>query len=590
MTRRPSDSRGSAQRRSDGRKLQANKAGTDPKLPDPTPLLLATGLSSEHVARLLAPYGFAEVKRADENIQTMAGEPRSRELLARILGELLGTVGRTADPDQALNHWERFLAAGANRVQLFDYLHGSPRMLHLLCAIFGNSPSMAQTLIRDPLLVYWLAETQVLTRRPTKSALEHSLRAMLANVEAMELKLEALRRFRRREMLRIGVRDLLRLADVPETTAVLSELATMLIQTAYEIVVAELRRGYGRPMHRGKDGRPVETGFAVLAMGKLGGGELNFSSDVDLIYVYGSDEGRTASRAGANRTTSIPNEEYFEYLARDLTKALTDVTHEGYVFRVDLRLRAEGSVGRLARPLSSYVQYYGTRGQTWERLALLKAWPVAGDQALGQTFVRAVRPFALGLKNGQKSGEPKVILEQVRTVKEMIDDKMAQRGHERRNVKLGTGGIRELEFVVQAVQVLCGNRLPGIVNRSTLGSLVRFRLHGLLSRAEHDQLASAYLFLRDVEHKLQMVHDLQTHALPETSEELTRCAIRLGYEAGDRETAMSKFSADYRRHTGLVNRVFRSFFYGSGRSPLLKAALSKTRRAGKGSSSPARRR
>jgi glutamate-ammonia-ligase adenylyltransferase len=251
------------------------------------------------------------------------------------------------------------------------------------------------------------------------------------------------------------------------------------------------------------------------------------------------------------------------------------------VFRVDLRLRAEGSVGRLARPLASYVDYYRTRGQTWERLALLKAWPIAGDLALGHAFLKAVRPFALGLKGGVGGGQTKAILEQVRVVKEMIDDKMAQRGHERRNVKLGTGGIRELEFVVQAIQVLSGNRLPGIVNRSTVGSLSRFRVQGLLSGPEHDRLVRAYLFLRDVEHKLQMVHDLQTHALPDTAEELTRCAIRLGYEAGDPVAAMKRFAADYRHHTELVNRVFRSVFYGKGRSPLLKAALIKTKRPGR---------
>ncbi|MEW6542010.1 MAG: hypothetical protein AB1411_00170 [Nitrospirota bacterium] len=543
-------------------------------------LLLATGLGEEEVIALLAPYGLADPKRADANIQAMAGEPRSRGLLAQILDELLASVGETADPDQALTYWERFLEAGVNRVQLFDYLRGFPRMLHLLCTIFGNSPAMAQTLIRDPLLVYWLAETQVLVRRPTKLSLEQELRAMLANVGAMELKLDALRRFRRRQMLRIGIRDLLRLADVPETTAVLSDLAAVLIQAAYESVAADLRGRYGIPVHRGAGGRSVETGFAVIAMGKLGGGELNFSSDVDLIYVYGSDEGHTVGRSGSTRTVSIPNEEYFEYLARDLTRALTEATQEGHVFRVDLRLRAEGSVGRLARPLAGYAQYYRARGQTWERLALLKAWPVAGDLRLGHTFLRAVRPFALGLRAGPETGEAEAVLEQVRAVKEMIDDKMALRGHERRNVKLGTGGIREIEFVVQAVQVLCGNRLPGIVNRGTLDSLSRFKLHGLLSGMEHDRLVRAYLFLRDVEHKLQMVHDLQTHALPEGAEELTRCAIRLGYQAKDRREAMQRLAADYRRHTGSVNRVFRSLFYSPGRCPLLKAALAKKQRPG----------
>ncbi|MGH7206671.1 MAG: hypothetical protein ACREI2_10745, partial [Nitrospiraceae bacterium] len=166
--------------------------------PNPAPLLLASGLTAEDVAEILKPYGFEDLKRADANIQVMAGEPRSRELLAKILGELLAAVSRTADPDQALNHWERFLQAGVNRIQLFGYLGDSPLMLHLLSAIFGNSASLAQTLVRDPLLVYWLAEEQVLTKRPSRSALERALRAIVENLTSVVLNLEALRRFKRR--------------------------------------------------------------------------------------------------------------------------------------------------------------------------------------------------------------------------------------------------------------------------------------------------------------------------------------------------------------------------------------------------------
>lgn len=544
---------------------------------DPAPLLLASGLSAEDAAELLTPFGFQDIKRADANIQAMAGEPRSRELLAKILGELLASVGQSADPDQALNHWERFLQAGINRAQLFDYLAGSPRMLHLLCSIFGNSASLAQTLIRDPLLIYWLAEERALTRRPSRLGLERALQATLANVTAVELKLEALRRFRRREMLRIGVRDLLRLADVPEITTTLSDLACVLIQSAHEIVEADLQRQYGMPMHRDK-GRLVETGFAVVAMGKLGGGELNFSSDVDLIYVYASDDGETQPASGQSpmATRSISHEEYFELLARNLTQALTEPTQEGYVFRVDLRLRAEGSVGRLARPLGGYKQYYRTRGQGWERLALLKAWPVAGARSVGRAFIRMVEPFVFGLPSGQaESHVPSEVIEQVRAIKELIDDKMASRGHERRNVKLGMGGIREIEFMVQAVQVLCGGRLAGIRDRSTMGALSRFGRYGLLSAGGRAALARAYLFLRNVEHKLQMVHDLQTHALPETPDELTRCAIRLGYSSRDRRAAMRRFVADYRRHTARVHRMFRTLFYSPNRSGLLRTALRK---------------
>ena len=545
---------------------------------DPTPLLLGPRLEPQDVARLLGPYGFGDIKHVDADLQAMAGEPRSRVLLARILGELLASVAETAEPDQALTHWERFLQNGVNRAQLFEYLAGVPRLLHLLCSIFGNSPALAQTLIRDPFLVYWLAEEQVLTGRPFHQALARSLRAMLGRVKTAEVKLDTLRRFRRREMVRIGVRDLLRLADVQETTAALTDLACVLIQAAYEIADAGLRRRFGTPMHRDEQGKLVETGFTVIAMGKLGGGELNYSSDVDLIYVYASDDGATRpnARRPANGThpvqKSISNGDYFESLARDLTRALADFTQEGHVFRVDLRLRAEGSQGPLARSLDTYAHYYRTRGRDWERLALLKACPIAGNPPVGGSFLKRVEGFVYGTPGrGAGNHAASAVIQEVKSVKEMIDEKVARRGEGHRNVKLGMGGIREIEFIVQTVQVLYGARLPAIRDRNTIGALSRLARHGLLSTRERETLAEAYLFLRDVEHKLQMLHDLQVHALPQSQDELASCAIRLGYSPRNRHAAMRRFLADHRLHTTRVHRIFRNLFYSSARSRLLQA-------------------
>jgi glutamate-ammonia-ligase adenylyltransferase len=361
----------------------------------------------------------------------------------------------------------------------------------------------------------------------------------------------------------------------------------VLIEAAYGIVKEDLRHRVGTPMHRDRDGRWQETGFAVMGMGKLGGHELNYSSDVDLIYVYASDEGVTKSVGAGQRqdvlskVRSISNEEYFELLARDLTRALADQTHEGYVFRVDLRLRAEGSVGRLARALNDYVNYYRHRGAVWERLALLKAWPVAGSLEVGKAFVRLVKPFVLGGKAQMATArETQRVVADVKAVKEMIDGKMADRGHLHRNVKLGVGGIREIEFLVQTIQVLYGAQLPAIVTRATLQALERFQQVGLFSEQEAARLREGYCFLRDLEHKLQMVHDLQTHALPESEEELERCAVRMGYAEVGRDTSLRRFRSDLTRYTVFVHEAFQSLFADPVNSPLLNMGnrLAKTRR------------
>ncbi|TKS60894.1 MAG: hypothetical protein EWM72_01016 [Nitrospira sp.] len=548
--------------------------------PDPRPVLLATERSLEQVRAILSAYSLRDIDQADRNLQAMAGDPHQRRKLADMLPILMESIARTADPDQALNHWERLLA-GVTRSSFLDYLRGSPSMLDLLCIIFGNSDALAFTVIRDPSLVYWLAEEGVRSKPPTRKGIEEALGKSVGHLTVKELKLEVLRRFRRREMLRIGVRDLLRLAAVPETTASLSDLASLLIHAAYEIVDADLQQQYGVPMHKNRQGRWVETGFAVMGMGKLGGHELNYSSDVDLIYVYESHEGETrlprGKAAGKPAAVGISNEEYFEILSRELTKALVEPTKEGYVFRVDLRLRAEGSVGQLARSLDDYKKYYSTRGQVWERLALLKAWPVAGSMDVGKAFLKLVKPFIFGTAANQASMvEALAVVQDVRAVKEMIDAKMADRGHELRNVKLGTGGIREIEFFVQTLQVLAGKRVPALLDRSTLGALERFVRWKLISAKDRDDLTAAYLFLRDVEHKLQMVHDLQTHALPESGEELERCAIRAGYDTQDREKGAAQFRADHHCHTDMVHRTFRSLFSEPKTSPLLKATLRAT--------------
>ena len=548
--------------------------------PDPSPVLLASGLGPEQLAAILKPYGLRRIQDAYANLQSMAGDTDQRRQLVEILPSLLETIGRTADPDQALNHWERWLASGVSRSAVLEYLRSAPRMLDLVCAIFGNSDSLAFTLVRDPLLLYWMAQQNVLSTAPTRAGMERTIRQGLEAVTATELMLDLLRRFRRREILRIGVRDLVRLADVVETTASLSDLASVLIDAAYRIVDADLRTRHGIPMHQDRQGKWVETGFAVIAMGKLGGHELNYSSDVDVLYVCESHEGATRPAASGRAKSKGPkprrlsNEEYFEILARELTKALTVQTHEGYVYRVDLRLRAEGSVGQLTRSLDDYAKYYRTRGQVWERLALLKACHVAGSKEVGRSFLKMVRPFMLApLSEGSDVEQGLKIVEEVRSVKERIDAKMAERGHEQRNVKLGVGGIREIEFLVQTIQVLAGRRLSGILARGTMSSLARLQKAGILSKKQQVDLARAYQFLRDVEHKLQMVHDLQTHALPDQQKDLERCAIRMGYDRDDRPIALKQFQSDLAAHTTAVHHIFRSFFETPRTSAILRKTL-----------------
>jgi glutamate-ammonia-ligase adenylyltransferase len=268
---------------------------------------------------------------------------------------------------------------------------------------------------------------------------------------------------------------------------------------------------------------------------------------VDLVFLYADEDAAVPLGDGG---------EYFQALARGVTGALADTTAEGNVYRVDLRLRPEGKTGRAAQPLGGFDEYYATRGVTWERLALVKAWPVGGDRALGARFVLRVAPFVYARPFDAQA------LEAVRRVKRQIDRKIAARRESQRHVKLGIGGIREIEFACQVLQVRFARDHEGLRVRSTLGALAALREARLVPGPEHDVLARAYVFLRDVENKLQMVSDAQVHALPASDEELRACALRLGYRDREGRTAIEAMGADFRAHTEATHRIFEDVLAG----------------------------
>ena len=495
-------------------------------------LLLAPRLDREQVAQLLKPYGFKDPPKADTNLQAMAADPSDRQMLANILENLLTCISQSADPDQALNYFERFARAALNKVQLISYLQDSPRAMEILARTLGASQYMAEILIRDPQHFYWVTDPQILYKSRNKRDVQRELAQTLKVLEAEQTQLDYLRVVKRREMLHIGVRDLLRLCSVQDTLSALSRLAESLISMTHWICSTALRRQHNLPKN-------AFTGFTVLAMGKLGGEELNFSSDVDLIYLYASD----SDQAG-----SITAREYFRRLAQKITGGLNEFTSEGYVYRVDLRLRPEGNAGYLAYPLDGFERYYQTRLSTWERLALLKAWPVAGNRALGRAFLNMARAFIYD------EGFDAAALDDIRSMKSKINQQMLRRDQTSRNVKLGTGGIREIELIAQCLQVRYGGQLPQVRGRTTLTALTALCDQTLISRDECDALTNAYVFLRDVENKLQMANDAQTHSLPRDENELAVVARMLGFSGAD------TFKREYQRQTGEVNRIFESHF------------------------------
>jgi len=269
------------------------------------------------------------------------------------------------------------------------------------------------------------------------------------------------------------------------------------------------------------------------------------------MYLYASRRGETSGGKGKTR---IPNPEYFERLSQELSSALHAVKGEGYVYRVDLRLRPEGEMGLIAYPLEAYKRYYAGRGETWERLSLVKVRPVGGDLRLGKKFLAMVRPFIYKRPFGGKGrGE-------VRELKERIDEKVSAQNPAGFHVKLGSGGIREIEFIVQSLQVDFGGKEPAIRELNTMKGLKKLFRGGFLKPEAYRRLSEAYIFLRDLENKLQMVNDQQTHLLPADQKEVEACAMMLGYEERERVPAADQLLNDCRAHARSVHQIFRSVF------------------------------
>ncbi len=416
----------------------------------------------------------------------------------------------------------------------------------LLALLFCGSRISTSLLIAHP---EWLgALTRDALRHPRrKSGLKQELASWLPGLlEAGDYSAvpRRLREFQQRELVRIALRDLSHAAEVPEIILEISDLADVCLDAIWQNCWRQLTRRYGTPYHRDPQGKWRPTAACVLGLGKLGGQELNYSSDVDLMFVY-DDEGEVfAQRPGKTARPVLSNHQFFTRLAEAFIAQVSGARQEEALYRIDLRLRPEGNGGPLARSLASYENYYAQWGQTWERMMLIKGRGVAGDVALASEFLEMIQPFRFPRSINEG------VLREVAAMKDRIEQEVVKSGELERNVKLGRGGIREVEFIVQSLQVLHAGKQPFLQGGQTLPGLAKLAQYELLTPAEADALAAAYCFLRKVEHRLQMEENRQTHTLPDERASLERLARLMRFPN------LRLFEQERRRHTDNVRRIF----------------------------------
>ena len=493
-------------------------------------------LDDEAEARkLLQAWGLRDPARAHDNLVRIAAAGVTLDLMLVICEQLAEHLPRLSDADMALNNLERFVQATRSPLSLAALFERDREALPILLRIFSTSQHLSDVLITDSESYDLLRATEgrPVHRDTLVDEFCNEIQALAGEPAVMA----ALRRVKRRETLRIAYGDLIRGQRMHVVTEQISYLADTILEGALVAAHRKLQETRGIP----RTATGERARFVILGMGTLGGAELNYSSDIDLICLYEGDGVTDGPR-------SISNDEYFQRLVREVVHLLT-TTDGGIVYRVDLRLRPNGKQGPLAYEVEQALQYYDRMGRTWERQAFVKARPVAGDLELGHAFLEQLRPWIyrryLGLADITGIKALKRRIEQ-RTIKEKADH---------REVKSGHGGIRDVEFTIQFLQLLHGCEAPQLQTGNTLKAMDQLERIGCLTPQERSLLEKNYQLLRNIEHRLQLMFDLQTHVLPEEPEELQKLAIRLGYADKPDQTALEAFRADYRRVTAENRKI-----------------------------------
>ncbi len=445
--------------------------------------------------RRLSELQFEDRARVEREISGLA-----RGIPSAILDRIDLLLSTSAAPEQGLEYFARLRE---HQPAAFDRVTRSLPLLRYLTAVFTNSRFLSEEIIEHPAWAEELADTSDLNSILETDQYQSRLQAALAPGLPSPLDLA---QFRRRQMLRIVVRDVLGLGTLPEITSELSALAGAIVETAYRRIHADLVARFGE----------TDAKFCVIALGKLGGVELNYSSDIDLMFLY-SENGMTRGPA------AITNKEFFKRAANQLTELLSTYTAEGMCYRVDLRLRPDGRLGEVCISLDGARQYYATRARDWELQMLIKARAAAGDRGVGRALLDFVEPRIYSSTLDFSA------VEAISETRERINEKLAARRRPKNeiDIKLDRGGIRDIEFVVQCLQRLHGGAEPWVRHGGTLLALARLQDKGFLSEAEYGRLAAAYQFLRHLEHRLQFADDRQTHALPCERVELDHLARRM---------------------------------------------------------------
>jgi glutamate-ammonia-ligase adenylyltransferase len=423
-------------------------------------------------------------------------------------------------------------ATGARESFLNLFLENE-KFLELLLILFGSSGLLSQILIRQPDLVDVLTDMDSIYRFKLAEKIQEDLNRALKNSPDFESRSLVLRRIKQAEELRIGVRYLIKEADLAGTLADLSNLADVFLETVFQIACEELEK---------KSADRNLRDFCIIGMGKQGGHELNFGSDLDVLLVYDEGESEPPPEGFAA---------YYSALSQMIYKLTSEMTSAGYAYKIDTELRPEGDSGVLVLSVQGYEKYFQSRAKFWEQQALVRARFVAGNPEVGKKFIESVHRFVYREKFEYGS------LIEISRLRERMEQELAKEATKGKNVKLGFGGLADIEFVVQILQLMHGKKFKRLRQTNTLSALKNFVALGLVDQGMAEELQDSYLFLRNLECVLRIIRDTPANNLPKNSNELAPVARLLGYEGDSAEILAGALLVDYDRHTQRVRKHYR---------------------------------
>ncbi|MBI5570195.1 MAG: hypothetical protein HY914_09650, partial [Desulfomonile tiedjei] len=517
----------------------------EPTSPDVKRVLQAIH-DEQTTCEILSELGFADAAASYPILKSILlpsearfDKEKGRLLLERLAPMFLDEVLKAPEPATALAALDRYIDSLHAASGYFSTFLENPATVRFLIRIFGESRFFTDLLIRHPQSIDSLIGRGSLERPREKEALEAELAQRLAYYEGYERELEILRRFKHEEILRVGVGQFSGDIDSPTARWLVTELAEVCLAAAVEIAVKEMARRFGALDFFD------DTPLVILGLGKLGGREMTYLSDLDVIFIYDPPQ-EQIGRFSAH--------EWFTRLASRIISILSVATAEGTVFEIDTRLRPSGNKGPLVSSIDSFREYHQTSSQLWEKQALIKARPITGPQWLAQDVTKIVNDC---VRRTEMTAE---VLAEIARLRRRMQDELAMETDEQVDLKTGYGGMVDVEFFVQGNILKYSKAFPAVLSCNTLEALTTLRQEGLIKEDVFQTLSAGYRFLTNLEDRLRIMEHRSIDRMPLSGEKLRGLARRIGYGDNGEELLVS----DYRRITRSIREIYESFFGANG--------------------------